>query len=163
MDFKEHLKKYLSNEFIDDLIASFALNEHKGLFINTRKISDDEFINKFPALRKHPIVPHCYLYNKDEFDAGKNIYHELGLYYIQDPSASLVPYFLNPKGKGQILDMCAAPGGKSIMTSLLCDEEGIIYANDISSSRVQHLLSNIERLGISNIVVLNKDLSSKDL
>ena len=159
MDFKEHLKKYLSSEFIDDLIASFSLNEHKGLFINTRKISDDEFIKKFPALQKHPIVPHCYLYNKDEFDAGKNIYHELGLYYIQDPSASLVPYFLNPKGKGQILDMCAAPGGKSIMTSLLCNEEGIIYANDISSSRVQHLLSNIERLGISNIVVLNKDLS----
>ena len=46
MDFKEHLKKYLSSEFIDDLIASFSLNEHKGLFINTRKISDDEFIKK---------------------------------------------------------------------------------------------------------------------
>ena len=64
MDFKEHLKKYLSNEFIDDLIASFSLNEHKGLFINTRKISDDEFINKFPTLRKHPIVPHCYYITK---------------------------------------------------------------------------------------------------
>ena len=64
MDFKEHLKKYLSSEFIDDLIASFSLNEHKGLFINTRKISDDEFINKFPTLRKHPIVPHCYYITK---------------------------------------------------------------------------------------------------
>lgn len=159
MDFENHLKKYLSDEEIFSLIDSFSKEEHKGLFLNPNKMSDEEFVSLFPKVRKHPIVPHAYLYDKNDYDFGKYIYHDLGCYYIQDPSATLVSYFLKPKENEYILDMCAAPGGKCVEASLLMNNKGVLYANDLSFKRAEILLSNVERMGLGNVVVLSKDLS----
>lgn len=159
MDFQKHLSKYLSKKEIDELIATFNGKEHKGLILNTNKISDDRFIALFPNVKKHPLVPHCYLFDQDEYQFGKMIYHDLGYYYIQDPSASLVSYLLNPNEDENVLDLCAAPGGKSIEASLLMNKKGVLYSNDISSSRAQILLSNVERMGLNNVVVTSLDYS----
>ena len=159
MDFQKHLSKYLSKKEIDELISTFNDKEHKGLILNTNKISDERFIELFPNVKPHPIVPHCYLFNQDEYQFGKMIYHELGYYYIQDPSASLVSYILNPTEDENVLDLCAAPGGKTIQASLLMNKKGVLYSNDISSSRAQILLSNIERMGLNNVVVTSLDYS----
>lgn len=161
MTFEEHLKTYLDDIEINNLIASFSEKEHKGLLLNTNKINDEEFLLLFPNVIKHPVVPHCFLFNKDEYEFGKMPYHDLGLYYIQDPSASLVSYILDPKPGMNILDLCAAPGGKTIEASLLGKGKNVIYANDLSSSRANILLSNIERLGLGNVVVLNLDFSKE--
>lgn len=159
MEFKEHLLKYLDEAFVDELISTFDKKEHKGLILNTNKMSDEKFKELFPDVIKHPIVPHCFLYDQDKYEFGKSIYHDLGCFYIQDPSASLVSYFLSPKMHSDVLDYCAAPGGKSIEASLLLEETGIIYSNDISQSRANILLSNVERLGLGNIVVSSLDLT----
>jgi len=159
MEFKEHLRKYLDESTIDSLVDTFDKKEHKGVLLNTNKMSDEEFIKLFPNVKKHPIVKHAYLYDQDEYELGKNIYHDMGCYYIQDPSAMLVSYFLNPKEGETVLDMCAAPGGKSVQASLLMHNKGVLYANDISLKRANILLSNIERLGLSNVVVSALDLS----
>lgn len=159
MDFKEHLEKYLNKQEIENLCNSFCLKEHKGLILNVNKISEKAFIEMFPDVKKHPIVPNAFLYNQDTYQFGKHILHDLGAYYIQDPSASLVSYFLNPKPGMQVLDMCAAPGGKSIQASLLMKGQGILYSNDLSNSRSEILLSNIERLGLNNVVISSLDLS----
>lgn len=160
MDFKEHLKKYLSEKEIDSLIDSFDKKEHKGLILNPSKMSDEKFVKLFPNVKKHPIVPHAYLYDQDEYEMGKSIYHDLGCFYIQDPSASLVSYLLSPKAGEQVLDMCAAPGGKSVQASILMNQQGILYSNDLSFKRAEILLSNIERMGLGNVVVLSSDLSN---
>ena len=159
MDFKEHLRKYLSEEDINSLIASFKGKEHKGLILNPNKMSEEKLLKLFPNIKKHPIVPNAFLYDQDEYGMGKTIYHDEGCYYIQDPSASLVSYFLNPKEDEQVLDMCAAPGGKSVQASLLMNQKGILYSNDLSFKRAEILLSNVERMGLGNVVVLSTDLS----
>lgn len=157
--FEEHLKKYLSDKEINDLIKSFSSSEQKGLLLNEKKMSKNQLLSLFPNLKTHPVIPNAFLYDENEYKMGKKVYHELGAYYIQDPSAMLVSYFLGPQKDKKILDLCAAPGGKTIGASLLNNDTGIIYSNDISSSRVQALLSNIERMGLGNVVVLNKDFS----
>lgn len=162
MDFKEHLKSYLDNDEIDKLISSIGSKEHKGLYLNTKKLSCEQFKKMFPHVSAHPIVPNAFLYDQDEYQFGKMIYHDLGCYYIIDPSACLVSYFLSNKPALDVLDMCAAPGGKSIVYSLLKDEKCILYSNDLSHSRANILLENVERLGLGNVVITSLDLAKKN-
>ena len=73
----------------------------------------------------------------------------------------LVSYLLNPTKDDFVLDLCAAPGGKTIQTALKMNNEGMIIANDLSKSRTNILLSNIERLGIRNTIVTSLDFSKQ--
>lgn len=159
MDFAKHLEKYLPNDVINSLIASFSNKEQKAIYLNNHKMSEETLLNLFPNVKKHPVVENGYLFNKDEYELGKKIYHELGAYYIQEPSAMLVAHFLDAKPGDLVLDLCAAPGGKTIQTALKMQNKGMIIANDLSKSRANILLSNIERLGLSNVVVTSLDFS----
>ena len=78
MDFAKHLEKYLSKNEIQDLISSFDEKEHKGVYLNTKKMSDEKFLELFPHVTPHPLVTHAYIYDKNEYPLGKSIYHELG-------------------------------------------------------------------------------------
>ena len=160
MDFKSHLKKYLLEQEIDELISSFNDKEHKGFYLNTNKMSKEEMLMHFPNVKAHPIVPNGYLFDQDEYKLGKLVYHELGAYYIQDPSAMLVSHYLDPKPEQLILDLCAAPGGKSVMASLLMKQKGQLISNDLSKSRANILLQNIERMGLGNVVVTSFDFKN---
>lgn len=165
MDFKNHLKKYLSEEDISRLIESFSHKENKGFYLNGSKMSKETLLSLFPNVKPHPIVPNGFIFDQDEYKLGKLIYHELGAYYIQDPSAMLVAHYLDPKPGQKILDLCAAPGGKSVMTSLLMKNEGLLLSNDLSKPRANILLQNVERMGLGNVVVTSYDFKNfyKDL
>lgn len=158
-DFGKHLEKYLDKNEIELLLESFNHPEQKGLLLNEKKMKKTTLLSLFPHLKQHPIIPNAFLYDENEYQMGKKIYHELGAYYIQDPSAMMVSYILGAQKNKKILDLCAAPGGKTIGTSLLSNDSGIIYANDLSSSRAQVLLSNVERIGLGNVAVLSKDFT----
>ena len=160
MDFEKSLEKYLSKDEIAKLVASFSEIEKKAIYLNTNKLSNEKFLKLFPNLKAHPVVPNGYLYDKNEYELGKKVYHELGAYYIQEPSAMLVAHFLDAKPGEFVLDLCAAPGGKTIQTALKMQNEGLIIANDLSKSRANILLSNIERMGISNTVVTSLDFKN---
>ena len=160
MNFKEHLEKYLPKQEIDKLINSFNDKEQKALYLNTEKMSNEQFEQLFPLVKKHPIVENAYLYDKDVYDFGKLDYFDLGVYYIQEPSAMLVSYFLNPNENDLVLDLCAAPGGKTFMSSRLMNNKGQIIANDLSKNRAQILLSNVERMGLKNVIVSSLDFAN---
>ena len=157
MDFKNHLLKYLDEKEVDKLISSFEGDSKHAALLNPRKMSDEKFLSLFPHVTPHPVVPHAYIYNKEEYQLGKSIYHELGCFYLQEPSAMLVSYLLNPRKDEFILDMCAAPGGKTLQASLLMEETGVIISNDISKERTRALVDNVTRLGLKDIVVTNND------
>ena len=159
MDFKEHLKKYLNDSQIEELVSSFENKEHKGFYLNINKMSKDTLLKLYPNVKEHPIVENGFLYDQDEYKLGKSIYHELGAFYIQDPSAMLVSHYLNPRKHEKILDLCAAPGGKSVMASLLMKDTGLLLSNDLSKSRANILLQNVERMGLGNVVVTSFDFS----
>ncbi len=159
MEFKEHLKSYLSNEEIDKLMDSLSEESLHAVLLNPKKMSDEEFLKLYPEVKKHPLIPHAYIYIKEIYNLGKSIYHTLGCFYLQEPSAMVPAYLLNAEENDLILDMCAAPGGKTIQSSFLMKNTGLIISNDLSKPRTFSIVENIERLGLGNIVVTNNDLS----
>ena len=159
-EFIDHLSSYLNEKEINELVSSFASKSQHGLILNRDKMSEETLLNLFPHIKKHPIVPYAFIFDKDEYELGKSIYHELGCFYLQEPSAILVSYLLNPNKDDTLLDICAAPGGKSIGASLLMDNQGLIISNDLSKERCFALQENVQRMGRGNIVITNNDFAN---
>lgn len=158
MTFKENLSKFLSDEEIKKLMSSLNKEDQHALLLNKNKMDEEQLLSLFPLLKAHPIVKNGYLYDKNIYPLGKSIYHELGAFYLQEPSAMSVVSLLEKMDDAFILDMCASPGGKSIQASLI-NPNSTIIANDLSRARCETLLSNIERLGLNNIVISNNDFT----
>ena len=159
MEFQEHLKSYLSDQEINSLVSSLQGESKHAVLLNLSKMRDETFLSLFPHVQKHPIVPHAYLYDKNEYQLGKSIYHDLGCFYLQEPSAMVPAYLLGAEEHDLILDLCAAPGGKTIQTSFKMNDTGLIVSNDLSRNRCNAIIDNAERLGLGNIVVTNNDFA----
>ncbi|MDY6094011.1 MAG: SAM-dependent methyltransferase [Candidatus Enteromonas sp.] len=159
MGFEESLSPYCSEGEIALLLHALEGNPSHCLVLQTKKMSDETLLSMYPNLAPHPFVPHAYYYKKEEYDFGKSLLYEAGVISIQDASSMMVPFLLDPKPGERVLDLCAAPGGKSLLMSMLMNDEGVILANDISFPRAKALSSNIERMGRGNIIVNSSDFS----
>ena len=84
---------------------------------------------------------------------GLSPLHEGGLFYLQEPSAMTAVSVLDPQPGEKVLDLCAAPGGKSTQIAALMQGEGLLVANEPIPSRAQILSRNVERMGVRNAVV----------
>ncbi|HHV10750.1 MAG TPA: SAM-dependent methyltransferase [Clostridiales bacterium] len=127
-----------------------------GLRVNMLKSTPGEFEEICPfSVKRIPWVWNGYYYDTKE-QPSKHPYYYAGLYYIQEPSA-MTPASLLPIEKGdRVLDICAAPGGKSTELGARLGGEGVLVSNDISNSRAKALLKNIELFGIRNALVLSE-------
>ncbi|MFA5283225.1 MAG: methyltransferase domain-containing protein [Bacilli bacterium] len=162
ISFAEHLKKYLDDKTISDLLSSLAKDEIKGLFLNERIIDSKTMVDNFPFLRHHPLVNNAFIYDKNECEMSHHYLYALGTFYIQEPSSCLTASLVKFTDGDLILDMCAAPGGKAI--SLACrNPHGVVVANDISKERIDALINNIERMGIDNVAITNNDFTNSDI
>ena len=123
---------------------------HKALRINTDKISVDEFKMLFDGeLRQNPLCANSFYCDvKPSLDP---LYHA-GLYYMQEPSASAAVAAFSPFIGSRVLDLCAAPGGKSTQAAEYMNG-GVLFCNDTDYKRVSALRENIERLGVKNAVI----------
>lgn len=106
-------------------------------------------------LRKVPWAEDGYYYDK-EVQPGKHPYHDAGVYYIQEPSAMAPVTLLEARPGEKILDLCAAPGGKSTQIAAAMKGRGILVSNEIHPARAKILSENIERMGIRNACVTNE-------
>ena len=158
MDFRTNLIEHLPENEVDGLINAIenGMVTH-ALILNDKKMSDEEFVSRFPHVRKHKFVKHAYYYDKEEYEFGKSLLYDDGVFSIEDASAMMVNYFLKPETDDIVLDVCAAPGGKSIGASLMMKDEGIIVSNDISYPRAKAMSQNVERMGRGNIIVASND------
>jgi len=151
------MKDLLQNEY-DDYLKAMQEPPLSSLRINTSKISVEEFL-KISPFNLSP-VPWCsngFYYGENE-RPGTHPYYYAGLYYIQEASA-MAPASLLPVEKGDIiLDACAAPGGKSTAIAAKMDETNLLISNDISSSRQNATLKNMERFGVTNAYIISDDL-----
>lgn len=128
-----------------------------GLRVNELKISPDEFRDIVPfELKPVPWVKNGFYYKEEDKPALHPFYHA-GLFYIQEPSAMLPASVLPVKEGDTVLDMCAAPGGKSTELGVKLKGRGLLVSNDISASRAKALLKNIELFGISNASVISEN------
>lgn len=154
-EFKIKMEMLLKNEYID-FINSYQNQNIKGIRVNTLKISIDEFI-KLNTFNLNPIPwVHDGFYYGTHDNPGKHPFHHAGLYYMQEPSAMAVAEFVAPQPGERILDLCAAPGGKSTHLASKMQGEGFILTNEINPLRAKILAQNIERMGITNAVVTNE-------
>lgn len=152
----EAMKDLLGEEF-DSYIESFNDNRLYGLRVNNLKITTEDFLKISPfKLTPIPWIENGFFYTDDE-KPGKHPYYYAGLYYLQEPSA-MTPANLLPVEEGdRILDMCAAPGGKSTELAAKLNNTGLLVSNDISASRAKALLKNIELFGPKDVMVINED------
>ncbi len=154
----EEIRGLLGEDEFEAYLRCFEEPRLYGLRVNTTKISVEDFLRICPFdLERIPWTDNGFYY-KGEERVSKHPYYYAGLYYLQEPSAML-PARLLPIEPGDIvLDTCAAPGGKSTELAAKLNGTGVLYSNDISNSRAQALLKNIELFGISNAVILSEDL-----
>jgi NOL1/NOP2/sun family putative RNA methylase len=152
----ETMKETLGAEF-EAYMDSFQDTRVYGLRVNTLKISVEDFLKISPFhLTPIPWIPNGFYFAEDEKPA-KHPYYFAGLYYLQEPSA-MTPACMLPIDEGDcVLDMCAAPGGKSTELGAKLHGSGLLISNDISNSRAKALLKNVELFGLSNAFVINED------
>ncbi len=99
-------------------------------------------------------------YLSGDVNPGKNTLHDAGAYYIQEPSAMSV-VGQTPISEGdRILDLCAAPGGKSTYILSRLNHKGLLVSNEINPSRIRALGENLERFGAVNSIITNSDSSN---
>lgn len=149
--FLEEMRQLLTKEEYEKLLHSFYEKPKKSIRLQQRKITPKELEALKPfALKK--IEPLEASYYVTEEKLGNHPYHHAGLFYMQEPSAMLPPIISPIKPNFKILDLCAAPGGKTLSLSNQVPD-GFVLANEINYSRAKKLLSNIERLGLKNVIL----------
>lgn len=181
--FLERMQNMLGEEY-PAFLESLSSKRYRALRLNPLKTRIQEGKEKLPfALSPVPWTKNGFYYEEEE-QPGKHPYHEAGLYYIQEPSAMApVPCLMEerasvaaiperqeehvsaaaiperqeePATPGRVLDLCAAPGGKSTQIAEYMRGHGMLITNEINPQRAKILSENIERMGISNAIVLNE-------
>ena len=154
-DFICRMKVMLGSEY-EEFEKSYECPKYQALRINPLKTENERFLKqtKF-SLHKVPWCSNGFYYESADAP-GKHPYHAAGVYYIQEPSAMAPVEYLDVKPGERVLDLCAAPGGKSTQIAACMQGEGILICNEIHPARAKILSENIERLGIKNAVVLNE-------
>lgn len=126
--------------------------ESKIAILDDRVYGEDEAKRRFPFLEPDPNVENGFSY-PSSIKLGASLSYFAGAFSIQDPSSALPAAMLSPREGERVLDMCAAPGGKSIQIALAIADSGLLIANDKSHARALSLSSNLERMGLGNAVV----------
>lgn len=153
--FEDRMKELLKEEY-EEYIQCFEEKHNSGLRVNTLKTTPGEFEKICPYdIKRIPWIQNGYYYDgKDQ--PARHPYYYAGLYYIQEPSAMTPANLLPVKPGDKVLDLCAAPGGKSTELAAKLKGQGVLVANDISNSRAKALLKNIELFGVTNAVVVSE-------
>ncbi len=143
--FIEKYRNLLGDE-ADDFLATFDQEAISGFRVNPLKTAQQAFDDPIPN------TPWGH-YGKV---SGKSPEHVSGLVYSQEPAAQMVAQVASPQENMRVLDLAAAPGGKSTHLLSYMNNTGVLVSNEISSKRSKILVENIERFGARNVVVTNE-------
>ena len=152
--FTERMRRELGADY-PDFIACYEKPPVRGLRVNTLKISAESFARLCPwELERTPLLEEGFIVRGAE-NVGRHPFHAAGLFYMQEPSAMSAIAASQADGSGlRVLDMCAAPGGKTGGVAARMKGRGILIANEIVPKRARLLAQNVERLGITNAAVV---------
>ena len=155
IEYSERMKNLLGDEY-NNYISELSNPPVRAFRVNTDKISLSDFdkINIF-SKEKIPYVENGFYFDYDKI--GNHPYHHAGMIYVQEPGAMAPAECVDIEPDWKIVDMCAAPGGKSTQLRNKLGENGILVSNEIIPSRCKILTGNIERLGLRNCVTTCMD------
>jgi len=154
--FKARMEKLLGEEY-PEFEAALSEDAVRGVRINTLKIGREEFLEK----NKTALTPLSYtelgFIAEDGDGLGSSAAHHAGEIYIQDPGAMSALSAVKLREGDTVLDLCAAPGGKSTQAAAMIGDTGFILANEYVPKRAKILVSNFERLGLKRAMVTSLD------
>lgn len=157
--FLDRMEKMLGDEY-PAFIQSYEKEQYQALRVNPLKADRDTFVLRSPFTLRPVAWERNGFYYENGDAPGKHPYHAAGVYYIQEPSAMAPAAYLDAKPGEKILDLCAAPGGKSTQIAAAMRGEGLLISNEIHPARARILSENIERMGIRNAMVTNESPQS---
>lgn len=150
--FVERMERLLGEEAPSFLHEIKTKKARRGLRVNTLKITVEEIFDLVPT----PLIPLPWTevgFEVRDESLGKHPFHAAGLYYLQEPSAMAVSEIVNPQPGEKILDLAAAPGGKTTHLCSKMKNQGLLIANDPHGGRVQALARNLERWGAQQTII----------
>ena len=147
--FTERMREQLGTE-LAAFLRSLEEPPLRGIRINPLKKS--RAADRYTGTEPVPWAEYAYYLPADS-DAGASVLHEEGAYYIQEPGAMMPAAVLDAQPGEKILDLCAAPGGKSTQIGCAMQGDGLLVCNEPVFRRAQILSRNIERMGLPNCVV----------
>lgn len=151
--FIQRMSQTLSGD-LEDFLASYDKPPVRGVRANLLKTSPEELKSLLAyKIERSKILEEGFVLNESPDGIGNDPYHIAGLFYIQEPSAMapIAAAEINPGMR--VLDICAAPGGKSGGIAARMHGEGLLVANEIVPSRAKILGFTLERLGVTNAAV----------
>lgn len=144
----------LLGESADDFFRSLECPSEKSIYINQNKIEISHFKNVVDfSISQIPYESAGFYV--DNIKLGRHPLHHAGAFYLQEPSAMFTVNALKFKGNERVLDLCSAPGGKTIQIANRVPN-GVVVSNEISRSRCEILYSNVERMGLRNVIISNE-------
>lgn len=152
--FLERMKKLCG----EDWTTQYEAPLYRGLRLNPLKATEEDVLPAIAKWNPKPIPFSSLGYSIDSTcKVGAEPLHHAGAYYMQEPSAMSAVAILNPKPGESVLDLCAAPGGKSTQIAASLNGKGLLWCNEYVSSRAKILCQNLERLGVTNAIVSSLD------
>lgn len=133
----------------------------RGITVNGLRCSPQRFaeLADFP-LQPSPFCAQGFVVPEPQFRPGRHAYHHAGVFYSQEPSASAPAALLEVQPGMKVLDLCAAPGGKSSQLAAALAGQGVLVSNEYSTTRADALKNNLERMGVANAVITNADTAA---
>lgn len=151
--FLSRMQKMLGAEY-PNFLEYMEQPSIRGIRLNPIKCSEKKLKNALDfSIDLSPFSPYSYQIPEKALKPGSIPLHHAGAFYSQEPSAASAVTVLNPQPGEKILDLCAAPGGKSTQIAALLHGKGLLWSNEVVRSRATVLLSNMERMGVSNAVI----------
>ena len=152
-EFLARMKAQLGEDDFAAYLRAMDERPRRALRVNTLKITPEAFVSMadFP-LSPTGLLPESFFF-EDDVAIGRHALHAAGLCYVQEPAAQ-VPATLSGVTPGMtVLDLCAAPGGKTTQLAALLQNTGLLVANEPVRGRAEVLAGNLERLGVTNALV----------
>ena len=149
--FLERMKTQLGEEYEDFLLS---LERPRAVALRFNPLKGAQPCLPFVE-QPVPWEPRGYYYDP-EARPGLHVYHEAGVYYLQEASAMAPVALLDPQPGERVCDLCAAPGGKTTQIAGRMGGEGFLLCNEINPKRAKILSRNIERMAVFNALVTNE-------
>ena len=154
--FLTRMQEMLGEEY-EAFLQSYESGHYQSLRLNPRKTDREEFMEKSPFHLTPVAWEKNGFYYSEEDTQGKHPYHEAGVYYIQEASAMAPVGYLDVQPGDYVLDLCAAPGGKTILLAEQMQGTGTLYSCDAAENRVGLIRTAVDRMGFTGVHTLCND------
>ena len=156
-EYFEQRERALLGQRYEQLYAAPQQTAERGVTVSALRTTPEQFAQRadFP-LEPSPFCKAAFVVHQPDFKPGRHPYHHAGVFYSQEPSASSAAPLLGVQPGMRVLDLCAAPGGKSSQLAAALQGRGVLVSNEYVAARAEILKSNLERMGVSNAVMLNE-------